>query len=627
MKESDNAIIMRIYNEYFLTNISSQKLIDMAKLIERYYNIIRIVLIGLTLVYIFGMLIHPLYVGGWPRLHNVWDEWQALNVGILAFAATVILFMVTRYQADQQTRRELIANRAFMPEVLTELLQYCDGSAEVLKHLHQTFKVRRTNETEFVCLKKTALEMPVQPLMYRENFSRCISLAGPQLSEYLSYILSCMQIHNSRLSGMLESYSDKSNTIWVSRDVLHSILRVCELHQLVSNLFDYARGDEETFSTKDLDLSSINSAILSLKLHAYEDDLKTMATVMIEKKQDHWRFGWQKNSQQIVTKNSFIRKICIMWSKGKQKEKVEDSDESGNVSTRIKLLLAGIVLFALLLVGSAVYQFTSEFGYVVKSDIEIAKWGQFGDFFGGVLNPALSFTSLMALLFTIILQSRELSLSRTQLRKSADALKEQLTTQTKQRFENTFFSLLDQHNKILEKITTHKKIKTKETTDAEYILNDVKLKAGYPRSSLSSAKFHLSSHNDVCGHYFRVLYQLLKFIATNVPEGNIGTSFAAEDIAKPISAPDEKMYSNIVRSFINHEVTELLAINCYCPQKEKDTYWKFKLLIERYSLLEHLHMTTLNAIFDDIADFYDEKAFGGNSYMAARKTARAMGEQ
>ncbi len=34
--------------------------------------------------------------------------------------------------------------------------------------------------------------------------------------------------------------------------------------------------------------------------------------------------------------------------------------------------------------------------------------GTFGDFLGGVLNPVLTFLSFMALLFTIILQQREI---------------------------------------------------------------------------------------------------------------------------------------------------------------------------------------------------------------------------
>lgn len=67
-----------------------------------------------------------------------------------------------------------------------------------------------------------------------------------------------------------------------------------------------------------------------------------------------------------------------------------------------------------------------------------AAWGQFGDFIGGVSNPALAFLSLIALCLTIVLQSRqlatssaelelsrkELELTRDELRKSARAQEE-----------------------------------------------------------------------------------------------------------------------------------------------------------------------------------------------------------
>lgn len=52
---------------------------------------------------------------------------------------------------------------------------------------------------------------------------------------------------------------------------------------------------------------------------------------------------------------------------------------------------------------------------------DIASWGQVGDFFGGMLNPALSFASFIALLYTIRIQSEELKLTREEFAKSVAA--------------------------------------------------------------------------------------------------------------------------------------------------------------------------------------------------------------
>jgi len=62
-------------------------------------------------------------------------------------------------------------------------------------------------------------------------------------------------------------------------------------------------------------------------------------------------------------------------------------------------------------------------------------WGEFGDFFGGTLNPIFGALSLMAILGTLLIQSRELS-------HSTMALKEQSNHLDLQAFENTFFSLI-----------------------------------------------------------------------------------------------------------------------------------------------------------------------------------------
>lgn len=92
--------------------------------------------------------------------------------------------------------------------------------------------------------------------------------------------------------------------------------------------------------------------------------------------------------------------------------------------------------------------------------------GPIGDFFGGMLNPILSFCTFMALLMTIVLQQKELSLTRKELsetqkatRDSARALEEQSKSIKLQNFENTFFKMLDLHNKIVDKFDGKKNIK------------------------------------------------------------------------------------------------------------------------------------------------------------------------
>jgi uncharacterized membrane protein len=147
-------------------------------------------------------------------------------------------------------------------------------------------------------------------------------------------------------------------------------------------------------------------------------------------------------------------------------------------------------------------------------------WGTFGDYIGGALNPILSFLSLIALLATIVLQGKELKLSRKELKRSASAqedtkkiLHKQSETLERQQFESTFFSMLDQHNQVLASL--NRKIEFEESKEPVSILDYIRQKILKSDISLDRAKWQLETFNAFCGHYFMTLYQVLKFIATN----------------------------------------------------------------------------------------------------------------
>ena len=76
-------------------------------------------------------------------------------------------------------------------------------------------------------------------------------------------------------------------------------------------------------------------------------------------------------------------------------------------------------LLALLLASAAgavvitIFVYRYHFGGPVST--EAAAWGQFGDFFGGTLNPNFAFLSFTALVVTLALQTRQLDISARQL--------------------------------------------------------------------------------------------------------------------------------------------------------------------------------------------------------------------
>lgn len=73
--------------------------------------------------------------------------------------------------------------------------------------------------------------------------------------------------------------------------------------------------------------------------------------------------------------------------------------------------------------------------------------GQFGDKFGAI-NALFSGLAFAGIIFTVLLQKRELSLQREELEKNRQNLEEQTRNLGRQRFEDMFFNLLKLHSEI-----------------------------------------------------------------------------------------------------------------------------------------------------------------------------------
>ncbi len=220
---------------------------------------------------------------------------------------------------------------------------------------------------------------------------------------------------------------------------------------------------------------------------------------------------------------------------------------------------------------------------------DAAKWGVFGDFVGGTLNPFLSFLALIILLRTFSMQHEELAIQREELKDTKEILKAQSQTQVKQQFESTFFALLDLHNRVLANILEANNLR-KETNDIWNL-------------KLDCAKTQLQD-KQLWKQYSRILHSLLKFI----------------DVHSPLS-DSEKMYNDIVKLLLPDDVLKLLLIECH---RDNDEY---KSLIEKYALFENASFSVNldldeegekmmaitfdgKAIIYDAKKFYDPKAFG-----------------
>ena len=292
------------------------------------------------------------------------------------------------------------------------------------------------------------------------------------------------------------------------------------------------------------------------------------------------------------------------------------------------LFLAGVIGVAAFYSWEFVKHIEGSFGSFFPTELDRDKWGVLGDLFGGVLNPFFALLGLLMLLVTLFQNQRELSLSRREFEGSAKALKSQAATLEKQRFEDTFFSLLEQHNIALNTITIERidydsdgNQRKTQSIATSLKVNYVGGGTSYPVTEsflgLEKSRENLLKENPSLNQYFRILYQVLKFIASRCPSSSIRNSYSVEKLKTTSCSDDEKMYANIVRALLSADVYYLLAINSFSGD-EKDSFFKYRLLIERYAFLEHMPINLSDMmnreLLQEIVSSYDRKAFGDNSF-------------
>jgi hypothetical protein len=227
------------------------------------------------------------------------------------------------------------------------------------------------------------------------------------------------------------------------------------------------------------------------------------------------------------------------------------------------------------------------------------KWGQLGDFFGGLLNPVFSLFAFFALLLTIVLQTKELSLSTQELAKSAQALREQSVSLKKQNFETTFFQMVRLHNDIIADMDTQasntkKIVKGRDCFNQFYYrftnhYNEALKKEMYQsQENLIDIAYNsfFKEYQHEIGHYFRNLYTIIKFVHNSDVE-------------------NKKQYTSIVRAQLSSYELFMLFYNCIWSGGRE----KFKHLVEEYELLENLELTLLRNPKDQYP-LYSNIAYG-----------------
>ncbi len=119
-------------------------------------------------------------------------------------------------------------------------------------------------------------------------------------------------------------------------------------------------------------------------------------------------------------------------------------------SKQLTKVLSWLLMVAATLICVAFLAYFQHFHSGFSFDQSV--WGQFGDFLGGTINPILSFLSLLALVFTVALQARQLEIAREELQNSKAGL-EAMREATQQQLKHSREAAEEQARQFTEEMT------------------------------------------------------------------------------------------------------------------------------------------------------------------------------
>ncbi|KKJ76568.1 hypothetical protein WH95_12220 [Kiloniella litopenaei] len=259
-------------------------------------------------------------------------------------------------------------------------------------------------------------------------------------------------------------------------------------------------------------------------------------------------------------------------------------------------LFLGMVFF--IVIAFITITFSPTFRNFLTSIISIdgvisQKWGVIGDFFGGFLNPIVSLAAFGGVIYTVLLQRKELSLQRDelqitneQLKASAEAQQEQSDHLSLQSFENILFKLIDRHCSNIENMRG--KVGTVElfgSTLLIHIIGNVIKAVGKtsPKNVTNNGRnkeqFIEALHNRNLATFFtiylRLSYRIYKYIWIY-----FGSTEEPSD--------QELSYAKLFRAHFTNEELFFLFVNSLTPEGHK-----YKKFIIRYKLLDNFDESKL----------------------------------
>lgn len=270
-----------------------------------------------------------------------------------------------------------------------------------------------------------------------------------------------------------------------------------------------------------------------------------------------------------------------------------------------KLKYAGVPFFLIFLafIANGAYDLFNAAVEIQSDSWDVETFNKFGSYFGGTFGTVLNSCSVFFLLLALYYQvkqtrisTRELAQASEQMKRSADSQAKAEKALNQQALENTFFNLLNLHNEIIQSLeyTFQPQKQSRFSRNQEPV--SVNGRAVFPKiiSSLAPNDAFATEvtnnyqklqteQNHILGHYFRNLYQIIKYI-DEYPH--------IEDSAK-------ERYMKLLRGQLSSPELTLLYLNCIDLSVDGG---EFRELVIKYSLLQALPFKNygVNSAFDEL---------------------------
>lgn len=272
--------------------------------------------------------------------------------------------------------------------------------------------------------------------------------------------------------------------------------------------------------------------------------------------------------------------------------------------------LLALTMIALALGPAAIAGWTAMFAWPADTAIA-AEMGQRGDFFGGFVNPLLTFATFVGFLYTVKLQRDEIQEAREQARVGAEVADRQGRLDRQQAYQAAFFQLLSTHNDIVNSIRV-----------IDPVRNDAEVHGRAAFRVIYSAlrrlyrdkgrRFSSSGDERVLGYAYERTYLTYQYELAHYFRSLYNTILLLEEGA------EAERYIKLLRAQLSQQELLVLFYNCAISPHGL----RFRALAERHQLFDNMPPHLLE---EEHAALLPDGVFGPGGYtaiVAARNRVR-----